>query len=174
MTDERLVVGLVRSARGLRGDVRVEVLTDRPGDRFRPGALVYREGDDRALTVDRAEPVADGPGWWLHFAEVPDRTAADRLRGTYLEATIAETDRPSDGAWWHEVVGTAVTDTTGASLGTVVDVYRAGGAEVFLVEGPGLRIDVPAVGAFVTDFRPREGVIIVERTALGLDEGGPP
>ena len=170
MADERLVVGLVRTAHGLRGDVRVEILTDRPGHRFRPGSVVYREGDGRGLTIDRAEPVADGPGWWLHFAEVRDRTSADGLRGTYLEAVVDGAERPADEVWWHEVVGATVTDIGGGGLGTVVDVYRAGGAEVYEVEGPAGHFDLPAVRGVVVDFRPRDGVIVVDRAALGLDE----
>ena len=43
--EERLVVGLVRGIHGLKGAVRVEVLTDNP-ERFDAGETVYREGGD--------------------------------------------------------------------------------------------------------------------------------
>jgi 16S rRNA processing protein RimM len=166
------VVALVRSVHGLLGDVRVEELTDRPEDRFRVGAVLYREGASGRLTIVRAEPVANGPGWWLRFAEATDRTAAEALRGTYLEADVPVDARPADAAWWHEVVGARVTTRGGRDLGRVVDVYRAGGAEVFLVDGPGGQIDVPAVRAIVLDFRPRDGVLVVDAEALGLGEPG--
>ena len=41
---QRLVVGLVRGLHGLRGAVRVEVLTDRPEERFARGAVLFRRG----------------------------------------------------------------------------------------------------------------------------------
>ena len=40
----------------------MEVLTDRPEDRFVVGTVLHREGDDRPLTIATAEAVADGPG----------------------------------------------------------------------------------------------------------------
>jgi 16S rRNA processing protein RimM len=167
------VVGLVRSARGLKGDVRIEVLTDRPADRFRVGAILHREAATEPLTIQRAEPVADGPGWWLRFAEIADRSAADALRGVYLEADVSVDERPSQGVWWHEVIGATVSDRDGRDLGRVVDVYRAGGAEVYVVEGPIGRFDVPGVRAVVVDWRPREGSIIIDRDALGLERTDP-
>ena len=83
--DQRLVVALVRGLHGLRGAVRVEVLTDKPEQRYRPGAVLYREGSADPLTIASAEAVADGPGWRLRFDEITTREAADTLRNAYLE-----------------------------------------------------------------------------------------
>ncbi|MEZ4597453.1 MAG: hypothetical protein R3C32_11900 [Chloroflexota bacterium] len=58
-TDPRLVVGLVRGLYGLRGSVRVEVLSDDPA-RFDPGSVLFVEGSTQRLTV--LESHADGPG----------------------------------------------------------------------------------------------------------------
>jgi 16S rRNA processing protein RimM len=177
---DRLVVGLVRGVHGLRGAVRVEVLTDHPESRFAPGAVLHREGGTEALTVAAAEPVADGPGWRLQFREVPDRAAAERLRGAYLEAVVPPSESPARGEYyWHEVIGVTVTDTAGNPLGTVRDVYRAGGAEVFVVDGgPFGAFDLPAVRAFIRIFAPRRGEIVVDADALDLSppkrRGGPP
>src|SRR3954471_2838820 len=91
---DRLVVGLVRGVHGLHGAVRVEVLTDRPEERFAPGAVVHPEARPEVLTVAAAQPVADGPGWRVTFREVADRNAAERLRGTYLEAVVPSTETP--------------------------------------------------------------------------------
>jgi 16S rRNA processing protein RimM len=149
----------------------VEVLTDRPEERFVVGSVLHPEGRP-PLTIVTAVPVADGPGWWLRFAEAPDRTAAERLRGVYLEADVPARDRPADAVWWHEVVGARVTDADGHELGVVSDVYRAGGAEVFLVDGPSGSLDIPAVRSVIVDFRPADGVIVVDAAALGIGEAG--
>jgi 16S rRNA processing protein RimM len=81
---DRLTVALVRGVHGLRGVVRVEILTDRPEERYAPGSILHREGSDAPLTVTWSSAVADGPGWRLQFAEVPDRTSAEALVGAYL------------------------------------------------------------------------------------------
>ncbi len=119
--------------------------------------------------------MADGPGWWIRFRELPDRASAERVRDAYLEAEVPEGSLGPGEVWWHEVVGTAVTDTAGGSLGVVADVYRAGGAEVLIVRGGPLgELDVPTVATIVREFAPREGRIVVDVAALDLGSAGPP
>jgi len=168
--DERLVVALVRGVHGLRGAVRVEVLTDRPDDRFVPGAVLFREGDSRPLTIVGAEAVADGPGWRIRFREIGSREGADTLRGAYLEAVVRPDEDLARGAYyWHEVIGATVRGVDGAELGMVDDVYRVAENEVFVVSGgPFGTFDLPAVRAFIRIFAPRRGEIVVDAEALDL------
>ena len=169
-TPKRLVVALVRGFRGLRGQVRIELLTDRPEDRFTVGARLYLEGTNEALTIAEAIAVADGKGWWLRFRELGIREVAeDRLRDRYLE--IDEPHEPREpGRWFfHEIEGTPVMSTTGEALGEVVDIYRAGGAEVFVVRGPRGEFDVPGVRGIVTELAPDRGVLVVDLDNLALD-----
>jgi 16S rRNA processing protein RimM len=154
----------------LRGAVRVEVLTDKPEERYAPGSVLHRERSDEPLTVVSSEAVADGPGWRLRFREIPDRNAADTLRGAYLE-TVAfpERDLARGEYYWHEVVGVAVRGIDGAELGTVRDVYRVAETEVFAVGGgPFGPFELPAVRAFIRVFAPRRGEIVVDADALDL------
>jgi 16S rRNA processing protein RimM len=169
-TTQRLVVALVRGVHGLRGAVRVEVLTDRPEERFRPGVVLHREGADAPLTIGSAEAVADGPGWRLRFAEVTTRESADGLRGAYLETVVHPLDELARGeVYWHEVVGVTVRDLEGRDLGIVQDVYRVAENEVYIVRGePFGTFDLPAVRAFIRVFAPRRGEIVVDPEALGL------
>ena len=163
---QRFVVGLVRGLHGLQGGVRVEPLTDDP-DRFAAGSRLYPEGTPRRLTVAWSQ--ADAPGLLVRFEEVPTREAAEGLRDVYLEA-----DRPSSGLgrdeyWWHEVVGVSVTTDSGETLGTVDDVFRAGGGEVYVVRGgPRGELLIPAVRAVFREFAPRGGRVVVDADALGL------
>jgi 16S rRNA processing protein RimM len=126
------------------------------------------------LTIAWAEPVQDGPGWRLRFEELHDRRSVERLRDAYLEIDV---DRSADlepgAAYWHEVIGATVRDSTGAVLGTVADVYRAGEREVYVVRGgPSGELDVPAVRDVITAFKPERGEIVVDETVL--DVGAPP
>jgi 16S rRNA processing protein RimM len=167
---QRLVVALVRGVHGLRGAVRIEILTDRPDDRFRAGTVLYREGSDDALTIASAEPVADGPGWRVRFREVTTRDAADSLRGAYLETVVHPVGELARGeVYWHEVVGVTVKGLDGSELGTVSDVYRVAENEVYIVTGgPFGTFDLPAVRAFIRIFAPRRGEIVIDPDALDL------
>ncbi len=159
----------MRGLRGLRGHVRIELLTDRPEERFTVGAVLYPEGSARGLTIDEASAVADGPGWWIRFREYPNRDAAEELRDVYLEIEPpAETREP--GTWlWHELQGIEVRGSNGEQLGRVAEIYRAGGAEVFVVRGPRGELDVPGVKGIVLDLAPERGEMIVDMEALALD-----
>ncbi len=165
----RLTVALVRGLRGLRGQVRVELLTDRPEERFAEGARLYLEGTQQVLTVAESSAVADGPGWWLLFNEIGSREAADALRDRYLEIE-PPVDAREPGQWFfHELIGLNVRSTEGEDLGTVQDIYRAGGAEVFVVRGPRGEIDIPGVRGVVTELAPERGEFIVDMAVLDLD-----
>ena len=167
---ERLVVALVRGVHGLRGAVRVEVLTDRPEQRYRPGVVLYREGSEAPLTIAAAEAVQDGPGWRLRFAEITTREGADTLRDAYLETEVRpDADLARGEVYWHEVLGVTVTGVDGAVLGTIQDVYRVAENEVYVVSGgPYGPFDLPAVRAFIRIFAPRRGEIVIDAEALDL------
>jgi 16S rRNA processing protein RimM len=171
---ERLVVGLVRGVHGLRGAVRVEILSDDPR-RFAPGSVLYPEGTSDPLTVTWRREDAPGPGLLVRFREVRNRTTAEALRDRYLEAE-RRPERLAEGTfYWHEVLDARVRTSEGEELGSVQDVFRAGEGEVFVVRG-GRRgeVLVPAVRSVVTDFSPREGEIVVDADALGLPSAAPP
>jgi len=165
MTDDRLVVGLVRGVHGLRGVIRVEILSDNP-DRFAVGNVLHREGDVRALTISSAH--RDGPGLLVKFREVPDRNAADQLRDTYLEAEPV--GLPTDAYYWHDIVGCVVSTPDGEELGQVADVFRIGESEVYVVRGSRGEILVPAVSSVVIELIPAERRIVVDPVTLGLNE----
>jgi 16S rRNA processing protein RimM len=166
----RLVVGLVRGLHGLRGMVRLEILTDDPA-RFEPGSVLYPEGSDHPLTI--ADAHTDGPGMLIRFRERPDRESVEDLRDRYLEA-VAPTEPLPDGTfYWHQLTGLRAIDLAGADLGRVVDVFRAGGGEVLVVEGPRGELMIPAVSAVVRELSPAEGRVVVDTEALGLDESEP-
>ena len=122
------------------------------------------------MTIDWSTAVADGPGWRLHFVEVPDRSSAEALKGVYLESVVgAEAPLARGEYFWHEVIGSTVSGVDGTILGTVKDVYRSGGAEVYVVSGgPYGEFDVPGVRPFVRVFAPRRSEIVIDAEALDL------
>jgi 16S rRNA processing protein RimM len=163
----RLVVGQVRGLHGLRGAVRVEVLTDDPA-RFEPGSVLFLEGTAHPLTIEEA--ITDGPGLIVHFREFHDRTSVEDLRDRYLEAAAPQQGLPEGAFYWHEITGLEAVDTQGAELGRVVDVFRAGGGEVYVVQGPRGELLVPAVSDVIRELSPATGRMVVDTDALGVDE----
>ena len=73
---DRLVVGRVGRAHGLRGEVAVTFSSNRP-ERAAPGSVLY--AGDRELVIDASRPHQGR--MLVHFAGVDDRTAAERAAG---------------------------------------------------------------------------------------------
>ncbi len=148
--------------------MRVEVLTDRPEERFAVGRALFVEGASAPLAI--VESREAHPGWIVRFDEVGTRTAAEAFREAYLEAGVAPAERPARGAYyWHELVGCPVTDPAGGELGVVGDVYRSGGSEVLVVTGgPRGDFDLPVARPFLRVLAPRRGEIVADPDALDL------
>lgn len=132
------------------------------------GARLHLEGSADALTIVEARPAH--PGWILRFAEVPTRGTAERFRLAYFEVEAGPADALPRGAYfWHEIIGVAVRDPEGAELGTVRDVYRAGGADVLeVIGGPRGDFDLPIIRPFVRILAPRRGEIVADPESLDL------
>ena len=162
-----LRVAQVRGVRGLDGTLRLEVLTDLPEQRFLPGARLSVEGSERVLTILEVTP--SSPGLFIRVGEVQSRLAGERLVGAYLTIPAAQVQIPPDRVLWDEVIGVTVRDPQGEIIGEVHDLYRAGGAEVYVVRTPdGGEIDLPAVASVIVEFAPREGRIVADLTGSEL------
>jgi 16S rRNA processing protein RimM len=126
-----VIVGRLRRAHGVKGDLIAEVITDSPAAVFAAGRR-FVAGTDKGdpspkgetLTLSRAEPRFDG-SWLLGFSEIPDRTVAAHWRLRYLLVPRGELPVPADGdVYLHELPGMRVKLENGSELGTVKDVYE--------------------------------------------------
>lgn len=154
-----LRIGRVLRAHGVKGVLRVELLTDFP-DRFAPGAAVDVAG--RRLTVRRSE---DGDGTLLvSFAEILDRTTAEQLAGAYITVPLADARAlPADRFYHFQLIGLTVFDTRrGRELGRVAEVLTYAANDVLRVTGGDHEILIPMVREVVHAIAPAQGTISVE------------
>jgi len=163
---ELVVVARVGAPHGLRGMVRLEVRTDIPAERFAPGQVLDAGGHGE-LTVAASEERSGT--WYVRFAEAPDRTAVETLRGTWLSApAIAE----AEGWYRHQLIGLPVEDTQGRHRGTISDLQHLPAQDVLEITEPqGSRSLVP----FVADLVPvvEADRVVVDPPPGLLAEGGP-
>ena len=127
---EFFIVGRVRKAHGLRGELAVEVITDVPDAVFASGARLFAgttAGDlapeSKELHVEHATPFKGG--LIVRFREIGDRTEAERWRDRYFLVPAAELSPPEDGeVYVHELIDMRVVLTSGEEVGRVIDVYE--------------------------------------------------
>jgi len=127
---EYYLVGRVRRAHGIRGELVIEALTDAPDAVFAPGRRVFAgtvEGDiaadHRELRVMRSSPFKGG--LIVAFEGIPDRTAAEVWRDRTLLVPENEVEPPSaDEVFIHDLVGMRVIHVDGSAVGEVVEVFE--------------------------------------------------
>lgn len=164
--NELLAVGRIARAHGVHGEVAVQRLSEVEA-RFVPGSVLRLE-DGRTLTVDTAR--AHRHRILVKFEEIPDRTAAEALRGEVLLVPAAETPplEEEDRYWVHQVVGLEVVTESGRSLGRIREVLGNPANDVWATEGGTL---VPAVHEVVVAVDLGAGRVTI-RELPGLVEEG--
>lgn len=156
------VVGMIRNAQGIRGEVVVEPLTDTPDLVFAPGrrvlvgdrsgnAPVEARGVPSSLGVDSAKPFKGG--LIVKFDDIADRNAAELLRGRYLLAPFEELEPLGDGEiYLHDLLGMRVELDSGQRVGEVTSYYEL---------PQGLTLDVAtSAGSVLVPYRPE----VIDRT----------
>jgi 16S rRNA processing protein RimM len=126
----RLEVGRIAKPHGLRGEVVVQMLDDRP-ERLRPGATF--EAGGRRLDVVESRPHQGRH--LVRFAGVDDRDAAEALRGVSLEA---EAHADPDLLWVHELIGSRCVELDGTERGRVVSVIDNPAADLLELDSGAL------------------------------------
>ncbi|QDX25120.1 16S rRNA processing protein RimM [Sphingomonas suaedae] len=152
--DVPVTLAVIIGAHGVTGEVRLKV--------FAENLSAHRAFNNGALTLKSVRPGNNGA--IARFAEIPDRTAAEKLRGTELWVPRNALPPLAEGEYYHaDLIGLAVVSDTGAAIGTVVAVENFGAGDVIEIERPdGKRFMVP--------MRP-EAVPAWDDTTLALAEG---
>ncbi len=119
-----------------------------------PGARVFV--GEIPLTVreirrtDRGHQVA--------FEEVPDRTAAEAIRG--LAVFTASVRQLEDGEYWsRDLIGLTVITLTGEKVGTVADVVMGAAQDRLVIEGANGAFEVPFVDELVPEVDLESGLV---------------
>jgi 16S rRNA processing protein RimM len=152
-----VTVGRIIAAHGVRGEVKVQSLTDF-GQRFHRGSRLWLNG--REVRVERSR--AQGRNVVLKLSEVDDRTAAEKLRDAELmvpqPASLA-----TEGVYYqHDILGLEVVEKDGTHLGRVTDILSTGSNDVYDVEGPRGEVLLPALDDVVLEIDLEAGRMVVE------------
>lgn len=148
MTD-RICVGAIAGAFGVRGEVRLKSFTATPEDIAAYGPLTTEDGET-SFTVTLTRPVTGGLG--ARLSGVGTREQAEALRGTTLWAPRDALPSLPDDEFYHaDLIGLEVFDPGGQPLGRVRAIYDHGAGDILEITGkqtlllPFTRAAVPTV-----------------------------
>ena len=124
------MVGRVRRAHGIRGELVVEALTDAPDAIFAPGRRVFAGTRDGELTrgaielrVTHSSPFKGG--LIVAFEGIASRNEADSWRDRTLLVPEDEVAPPSDDeVFIHDLVGMRVVRVSGEDVGEITQVFE--------------------------------------------------
>ena len=130
-----MTLAAIAGAHGITGEVRLKLFTD--------DLTPYKRFNDGALTLKSLRVAPNGA--IARFAEIPDRTAAECMRGT--ELTVARDELPllGEGEFYHaDLIGLPCDSEAGEPIGRVVAVENFGAGDILEIEKPdGRRFMVP-------------------------------
>ncbi len=118
-----VTLAAIAGAHGVGGEVKLKFFTD--------DLTGYTSFNDGALTLKSLR------GNIARFAEILDRTAAERLRGTVLTVPRGVLPPLPDGEYYHaDLIGLPAVSTDGTDLGYIVSVENFGAGDVIEIERP--------------------------------------
>lgn len=166
------VVGRVARPHGLRGQLVVNLETDFPFERFRPGAEVFvcRAGVVEPVSITSVRFQRERP--IIGVAGVESLEAAGELAGTELRVPIDRLASLPDGTFYrHDLVGCRVETGTGESVGIVADVEGEMGGSRLVVETPAGPVLVPLATEICPAIDPVRKRIVIDppEGLLGLN-----
>jgi 16S rRNA processing protein RimM len=174
-----LVVGRIGRAHGLRGEVTIEVRTDKPELRFADGSVLV------------TDPESVGPLKVIHaknhsgriliaFEGIYDRNGAEQVRNTLLLADIDPTESSDDDEYYDfQLIGSSVSLIDGTDVGEVTDVIHLPAQDLLAFRYQEREILIPFIHQFVpkVDIKSKQIVItpppgLIDELADEVSDGG--
>jgi 16S rRNA processing protein RimM len=143
-------VGRIGRAHGVRGDLYVDLVTDR-AERLAVGARLF--AGQRWLVV--ANSKRQPQRWIVHFQGFDDRTAAEQLTGSLLFADPLPVVDDDDALWVHDLIGSRVVEIDGTERGHCTSVLANPAHDILELDSGWL---VPVT--FVVEHR--DGVTVID------------
>lgn len=151
---ERVRIGQIVGVHGIRGQVKVDPLTDFV-ERLSEGSRLFLRGDwvrVEKFQIHKGRPI-------LGLSGVKDRNTAETLRGEYLEAILDQKpELEEDEFLVEDLIGLKVVDAAGKEIGFVEEVLAYPAQDILQVG----EVLIPLVKEFVKSIDMEQNLITVE------------
>ena len=168
-------MGVIGAPHGVRGELRVKSFTGDPLALGDYGPLFTEDG--RQLDIVDLRPAKTVVV--ARFRQVTTREAAEALNGTalFVDRSALPDDLDDEEFYHADLIGLAVVDREGGSLGKVLAFHNFGGGDIVEIALAGKKtVLVPFSAAAVPQIDVAGGRIVVDPAAAGLlpDADEPP
>lgn len=151
-----LLLGRVLRPHGIRGELRIELMTAYP-DRLVPDRHVYvgtNPDDPSSATLYTVRQARKHQQFLiLQLDGINDRNAAEPLRQQYVMVTFDEAVPLEDDEFYlFQLIGLDVYTTEDELLGSVVDIIETGANDVYVVHGDYGEVLLPAIDECIVEM----------------------
>jgi len=161
-----VIMGRVAAAHGIRGWIKIQPyteyidsLTDYPSWWIGP-----EQGPWREMAVLQCE--AHHKTLAALLPDCPDRNAAEKLKGLLIAVPRSSLPpQPDDEYYWSDLIGLAVVNEAGVTLGTVANLLETGANQVLSVKGDSGEILIPFVASAIKQVDLKSKTIRVDWSA---------
>lgn len=135
MTDNMFLIGKIVNTHGIRGEVRVEQITDF-SERFAVGNQVYIVPKNQPpIPVTIASHRLHKQYHLLRFEGFDHIDDVEPFKQADLKITEADlSDLPEGEYYYHEIIGCQMYTTNEEYIGVVVDIFPTGANDVWVIE----------------------------------------
>lgn len=160
---DNIMVGVIIAPHGIAGCVAADCLSDNPL-RFHSGAVLLLDQPvlgHKQLTLETAS--THKGRLLLKFREIPDRNAAELLRGRKLLVTEEQVPPLPEGEYYHfQIIGLRVLEN-GQELGKIEDILDYTANDIYVLRRPdGSETLIPALKSIVKRIDIAAGLMEVE------------
>ena len=131
-----VIMGRVASAFGIRGWIKVQPFSEYVDSLvdYRTWYLGQESGPWRKVDVVKVE--THDKTLAAQLQDCPDRNAAEKLKGLLIAVPRSSLPQQREGEYyWADLIGLAVVNRAGESLGTVAELLDTGANDVLVVRG---------------------------------------
>jgi len=159
-----ITIGKIIKPSGLKG--RVKVLS------YLTSPRILEEQSRVLIGTDENDPVAyvikevsiKGKFCLLSLRGIDGVEESERLKGKFMYLPREVFDAPGeDEYFWDDIIGLEVVTEEGEKLGVVTSIIPTGSNDVYVCEGPGGEVLLPAVEDFIKKIDVNKGIMIAER-----------
>ena len=131
MAGERVCLGQIGAAHGIRGEVRLHSFTSDPAAIASYGPLESEDG--RVFEIESLRPAKNH--FVARLAGIGDRNTAERLANVklYVPRDRLPQSTQADEFYHADLIGLAVVDRSGKRLGTVIAIHNFGAGDLIEV-----------------------------------------
>ncbi len=160
MVFEALKVGIIRGAHGIRGNVKVESLSDY-APRFSPGSILYLEKNNQELKIESSSLA--GRHILVKFFGIENRIQAEALRGLFLIIPKSRAALLPEGQYYYwQLEGLRVIQDE-KELGIIREIKENPANDLYVMEKPnGERVYIPALKKIILKIDLEKGQMTVK------------